>query len=114
MSQPDSRHNQPRCGDPCRYVTHPPVAGVRQICRWLAAGYLRRLRRAAWTMPRARRRELLGQIAAHIAEARAAGAVPLRRVLDDLGDPGDIAATGRVQRRLGVREVAVVILLPAG
>jgi hypothetical protein len=80
----------------------------------LAADYLRRLRRAAWTMPRARRRELLDQIAAHIAEARAAGAVPLRRVLDDLGDPKDIAATGRVRRRLGVREVAAVVLLLIG
>jgi hypothetical protein len=80
----------------------------------LAADYLRRLRRAAWTMPRAHRRELLDQIAAHIAEARAAGVVPLRRVLDDLGDPKDIAATGRVRRRLGVREVAAVVLLLIG
>jgi hypothetical protein len=80
----------------------------------LAADYLRRLRRAARTMPRARRRELLDEIAEHIAEARATGAVPLQRVLDDLGDPKDIAATGRVRRRLGVREVAAVILLPLG
>jgi hypothetical protein len=80
----------------------------------LAADYLKRLRRAAWTMPRARRRELLDEIAAHIAEARAAGAAPLRRVLDDLGDPKDIAATGRARRRLGVREVAAVVLLLIG
>ena len=80
----------------------------------LAADYLKRLRRAAWTMPRARRRELLDQIAAHIAEARTAGVVPLRRVLDDLGEPKDIAATGRVRRRLGVREVAAVVLLLFG
>ena len=80
----------------------------------LAAAYLRRLRRAAWTMPRASRRELLDQITAHIAEARAAGAMPLQRVLDDLGDPKDIAATGRVMRRLGVREVAAVVLLLIG
>jgi len=80
----------------------------------LTADYLRRLRRAARTMPRAGRRELLDQIVAHIAEARAAGAVPLRRVLDDLGDPKDIAATGRVRRRLGVREVAAVVLLLIG
>ena len=65
-------------------------------------------------MPRARRRELLDEITAHIAEARAAGEVPLQRVLDDLGDPKDIAATGRVRRPLGVREVAAVILLPIG
>ena len=52
----------------------------------LVADYLKRLRRATRTMPRARRRELLDQITAHIAEARAAGVVPLQRVLDDLGD----------------------------
>jgi hypothetical protein len=80
----------------------------------LAADYLKRLRRAARTMPRARRRELLDEIAAHIAEARAAGGVPLQRVLDDLGDPKDIAATGSVRRRLGVREIAAVILLLIG
>lgn len=80
----------------------------------LAADYLRRLRRAARTMPRARRRELLDQIAAHIAEARAAGVVPLRRVLDDLGDPKDIAATGSAGSRLGVREIAAVVLLLIG
>jgi len=80
----------------------------------LAADYLRRLRRAARAMPRARRRELTDEIAAHIAEARAAGEQPLQRVLDDLGDPKDIAATGRVRRRLGLQEVAAVILLPLG
>ena len=80
----------------------------------LAADYLKRLRRAARTMPRARRRELLDEIAAHIAEARAAGVVPLQRVLDDLGDPKDIAATGSARRPLGVREVAAVILLLLG
>ena len=80
----------------------------------LAADYLRRLRRAARTMPRARRRELLDEIAEHIAEARAAGAVPLQRVLDDLGDPKDIAATGSVRRPLGVREIAAVVLLLIG
>jgi hypothetical protein len=80
----------------------------------LAADYLRRLRRAARTIPRAGRRELTDEIAAHIAEARAAGTVPLQRVLDDLGDPKDIAATGRVRRRLGLREVAAIVLLLLG
>jgi len=80
----------------------------------LVADYLKRLRRAARTMPRARRRELLDEIAAHIAEARAAGKVPLQRVLDDLGDPKDIAATGSARKPLGVREIAAVILLPLG
>ena len=80
----------------------------------LVADYLRRLRRATWTMPRARRRELLDEIAEHIAEARAAGEVPLQRVLDDLGDPKDIAATGSARKPLGVREIAAVILLLIG
>jgi hypothetical protein len=80
----------------------------------LAADYLKRLRRAARTMPRARRRELLDEIGAHIAEARAAGTVPLQRVLDELGDPKDIAATGSTGGRLGVREVAAVVLLLLG
>jgi hypothetical protein len=80
----------------------------------LVADYLRRLRRAARTMPRARRRELLDEIAAHIAEARAGGEVPLQRVLDDLGDPKDIAATGSARKPLGVREIAAVILLLIG
>jgi hypothetical protein len=80
----------------------------------LVADYLKRLRRAARTMPRARRRELLDEIAAHIAEARAAGVVPLQRTLDDLGDPKDIAATGSARKPLGVREIAAVILLPLG
>jgi hypothetical protein len=80
----------------------------------LAADYLRRLRRAARAMPRARRRELPDQFAAHIAGARAAGVVPLRRVRDDLGDPRDIAAAGSATRRLGVREVAAVVLLLIG
>ena len=80
----------------------------------LVADYLKRLRRAARTMPRARRRELLDEIAAHIAEARAAGEVPVQRVLDDLGDPKDIAATGSARKPLGVREIAAVILLLIG
>jgi hypothetical protein len=83
----------------------------------LAAGYLRRLRRAARPLPRARRKELVDEIAAHIAEARATGAVPLRAVLDELGDPAEIAAAaGAGQRadRLGWQEIAAVILLLAG
>jgi hypothetical protein len=80
----------------------------------LVADYLKRLRRATRTMPGARRRELLDEIAAHIAEAQASGVVPLQRVLDDLGDPKDIAATGSARKPLGVREIAAVILLLIG
>lgn len=83
----------------------------------LAAGYLRRLRRAARSLPRARRKELVDEIAAHIAEARAAGTVPLRAALDELGDPVEIAAAagaGPRADRLGRQEIAAVILLLAG
>lgn len=83
----------------------------------LAADYLKRLRRAARPLPRARRKELLDEIATHIAEARAAGGVPLRVVLDELGDPAEIAAAaGAGQRadRLGWQETVTVILLLAG
>ncbi len=82
----------------------------------LAAAYLKRLRRAAGYLPRARRRELLEAIEAHIAEARAAGAVPLRGVLDDLGEPEEIAAaaSGGVRARPGGYQIAAVVLLLAG
>jgi len=83
----------------------------------LAADYLKRLRRAARSLPRARRAELLDEIAAHIAEARAAGTVPLRVVLDELGDPAEIVAAagaGQQASRLGWRETAAIILLLGG
>ena len=82
----------------------------------LAAEYLKRLRRAAGGLPRARRRELLEAIQAHIAEARAAGAVPLRDVLDDLGEPGEIAAAagGGMRAGAGGHQIAAVVLLLAG
>jgi hypothetical protein len=83
----------------------------------LVADYLSQLRRAARTLPRARRNELLDEIGTHIAEAHAAGAVPLRGVLDALGDPAEIAAAaGAGQRtgRLGWQEIAAVALLLGG
>ena len=82
----------------------------------LAAEYLKRLRRATSGLPRARRRELLEAIQAHIAEARAAGAVPLRDVLDDLGEPGEIAAAadGDMSAGVGGHQIAAVVLLLAG
>lgn len=82
----------------------------------LAAEYLKRLRRAAGGLPRARRRELLEAIQAHIDEARATGAVPLRAVLDDLGEPGEIAAAagGGVRAGVGGHQIAAVVLLLAG
>lgn len=82
----------------------------------LAAAYLKRLRRAAGTLPQARRKELLEAIEAHIAEARAAGAVPLNGVLDDLGEPEEIvaAAGGSARAGAGGQQIAAVILLLVG
>ncbi len=82
----------------------------------LAAAYLQRLRRAARGLPRARRKELLDEIADHIAQARAAGAAPLRDVLGELGDPGEIAAAAGPVRdaRLGGAEAAAIALLLFG
>jgi hypothetical protein len=83
----------------------------------LVTAYLRQLRRAARTLPRARRNELLDEIGTHITEARAAGVMPLEGVLDALGDPAEIAAAaGAGQRtdRLGWQEIAAVVLLLGG
>jgi hypothetical protein len=82
----------------------------------LAAAYLTRLRRAAGGLPRARRKELLEAIQAHITEARAAGALPLRDVLDGLGEPEEIAAAagGGVKAGAGGHQIAAVVLLLAG
>jgi hypothetical protein len=82
----------------------------------LVAAYLRRLRRAARGLPRARRKELLDEIADHVAQARAAGAVPLRDVLGGLGDPEEIAAAAGPVRgaRLGGVEAAAIALLLFG
>lgn len=81
----------------------------------LAAAYLRRLRRAAHGLPSARRKELLDEIAEHIAQARAAG-VPVRAVLDELGDPREIAAAAGPVRGsgLGGMEAAAIALLLFG
>jgi hypothetical protein len=90
----------------------------------LVAAYLRRLRRAARALPRARRQELVDEIAEHIADARASGAqsgeggsAALRNALERLGEPPDIiaAAGGPVRGgRPGGLEIAAVALLLAG
>lgn len=90
----------------------------------LVAAYLRRLRRAARALPRARRQELIDEIAEHIAQARATGSVSgeggssaLRDALERLGEPRDIvaAAGGGVPAARPARlEVAAVALLLAG
>ena len=89
----------------------------------LVAGYLRQLRRAARTLPRSRRQELIQEITAHIAEARAAataqgpGGETVPAILDQLGDPADIVqASGGAATagRAGGLEITAVILLLAG
>jgi hypothetical protein len=87
----------------------------------LVADYLRRLRRAARSLPRERRRELIAEISEHIAEARAVGAASgegqsaaLRNALDRLGDPHDIVAAARgplIVERAGALEIAAVAVL---
>jgi hypothetical protein len=89
----------------------------------LVADYLRQLRRAARRLPWGRRQELIQEITAHIADARAAagaqgpGGESVPAILDQLGDPADIvqasdgaAASGRA----GGLEIAAVILLLVG
>lgn len=92
----------------------------------LAAAYLRRLRRAARVLPRARRQELVDEIAEHIAQARASAAVPgesgseaLRNALERLGEPRDIVAAaggggGQTARPAGLEVAAVALLLTGG
>jgi uncharacterized membrane protein len=89
----------------------------------LVDAYLRELEQALGDLPRARRHEVVGEVAEHIAEARAE--LPLEtesevlNLLDRVGDPDDIAAEARerfgVRRRGGtVREVAAIVLLLVG
>ncbi len=60
----------------------------------LARDYLKRLKKAAANLPRARRKELLGEIEAHLSEALPAGASEAEalNVLERLGEPADIVA----------------------
>ncbi len=88
----------------------------------IVADYLRRLRRAARGLPPARRRELVAEITAHIAEARAAAGPPpgetIQAILGRTGDPADIArAAGGpalAGRPRGLEIAAVILLLIGG
>lgn len=91
----------------------------------LVKAYMRRLRRAARSLPRARRRELMDQIAEHITDAQAAGetsgvgrSAELRNALERLGEPRDIVAAAGglvvVGRPGGLEVAAVAVLLLAG
>jgi hypothetical protein len=87
----------------------------------LAEQYLDRLERAAAHLPRARRRELVGDIEAHLVEAL--GPDPsdaeVLTVLDRLGEPEEIAAAEAPRPEpgadpRGLQEWAAVILLLLG
>lgn len=89
----------------------------------LVAGYLARLERALADLPRARRRELVEDVSAHIAQARlelpAQDEAAIRNLLEGLGDPDEIAADAR--ERLGEPrrehrglDIAALVLLLAG
>jgi Protein of unknown function (DUF1700) len=88
----------------------------------LVEDYLKRLNRELRDLPRARRRELVDEIAEHISEARAdlepEDEATVRTLLDRLGAPEDIAAEARerfgVQRRSGALDIAALVLLLIG
>ncbi len=89
----------------------------------LVDDYLRRLAEAAEPLPEGRRTELVGEVTAHIAEARAEGAeseAEVREMLTRLGSPAEIVAAatdGLVlveQSRLRSREGAALLLLMFG
>ena len=87
------------------------------------ADYLKRLEGELSDLPRARRREIVEEVSAHIAEARASGAVEseaeVLTLLDRVGEPDEIAAEARARLELqpakpGSREVWALILLAVG
>ncbi len=86
----------------------------------LARDYLKRLKKAAAILPRARRTELVGEIEAHLSEAIPAGASEAEalNVLERLGEPAEIVAeawTGQAPASTGLNErVAVPLLLVGG
>lgn len=86
------------------------------------ADYLDRLRAELSDLPRARRAELVEELAEHIAEARAETAgdeAAVRTILDRLGEPSEIAREERARlglrpARPGWKEVSTLVLLPIG
>lgn len=87
----------------------------------LAADYLERLERAARSLPRSDRRELIEEINAHLAEATNPGMsdAEVLTVLDRLGDPEDIVAAQGPEDLAprtgpGGHEWAAIVLLLAG
>jgi len=90
----------------------------------LIEAYLKRLAEAAEPLPAERREDLVAEVTAHIAEARAAGATSesdVRQMLQRLGDPADIVAEATdglvlVEQppKLRLREFAALLLLLIG
>ena len=87
----------------------------------LARDYLKRLKKAARRLPRARRKELIEEIKAHLSEALPAGASEAEalNVLERLGEPAEIVAeagTGQaLAARAGLNEwLAIPLLLIGG
>jgi hypothetical protein len=89
----------------------------------LARDYLKRLKKAAANLPRARRNELLGEIEAHLSEALPAVAseVEALNVLERLGEPAEIVAeiepgpdTLHGKRASALEWIAVILLLIGG
>jgi uncharacterized membrane protein len=85
--------------------------------------YLKRLEGELSDLPRARRREIVEEVSAHIAEARASGDIETEAevltLLDRIGEPDEIAAEARARLDLqpakpGSREVWALILLAVG
>jgi uncharacterized membrane protein len=84
--------------------------------------YVKELERELSALPRARRREVMDDVRAHISEARAEAGddqASVRELLDRLGDPTEIAEDARARfgvhpAKVGFMEVAALILLPIG
>jgi len=85
----------------------------------LARDYLKRLKKAAAILSRARRNELVGEIESHLSEALPAGAseAGALNVLERLGEPADIVAeagTGQAPVGAGLSEWLAIPLLLVG
>src|SRR5215218_2011439 len=95
----------------------------------LVERYLKHLEVELDDLPRDRRREIVDEIAGHIAEARAGleyeTEADVRNILESLGDPADIAADARERFEIeppapaepfkpGWTEIAALVLLLVG
>ena len=71
----------------------------------LARDYLKRLKTASRRLPRARRKELIEEIEAHLREAlsNGAGETEALNVLERLGEPAEIVAETGTEQALAVR-----------